>query len=307
MSEAPIGALSRDAVRQALAGPGLRFCTGPFVFNLRSPLKHVADFIGQTYRDHRLAPDDAFVDFHARVRPVRGLRSMIRAQAVFDLDGMEPFHPLALQQAVALTEWGMNWCIYSHAHYYLIIHGAVLERDGRAVLLPAPSGSGKSTLCAALMLSGWRLLSDELIIIDPQSGHIRPVCRPVSLKNESVNVIARFSPDAEITEPIPDTSKGTVAHLKPSSESCARDREVVLPRWVVFPRYQAGSSLQVSPVSRANMFMALVENAFNYHVLGRAGFELLARVADGLEGLNAQYDDLSSVISRINELADRDR
>jgi hypothetical protein len=48
----------------------------------------------------------------------------------------------------------------------------VLERGGRALLLPAPSGSGKSTLCAGLAFNGWRLLSDELALLDPcRLGH----------------------------------------------------------------------------------------------------------------------------------------
>ena len=90
----------------------------------------------------------------------------------------------------------MNWCISAHAHQFLILHAAVLERGGVALIMPAPPGSGKSTLCAALALSGWRLLSDELALIDPGSGRVWPLCRPVSLKNRSIEVIRHFAPEA---------------------------------------------------------------------------------------------------------------
>lgn len=63
----------------------------------------------------------------------------------------------------ALLQWGMNWCIAGHARHYLVLHAAVLERDGGAVVLPGDSGAGKSTLTAALMLAGRRLLLSHLL------------------------------------------------------------------------------------------------------------------------------------------------
>ena len=196
----------------------------------------------------------------------------------------------------------MNWCIYSHAHQFLIIHGAVLEKHGRAILLPAPSGSGKSTLCAALMCRGWRLLSDELILIDPETAEIHSLCRPVSLKNRSIDVMRAFAPDALITAPIPDTSKGTVAHMRPSATSFAGIQDHALPWRVVFPRYREHSATQISPLSRADTFMRLVDNAFNYTLLGTLGFRTLARVIDRVQGLDAEYSALDDIIARLDAL-----
>ncbi|TXL12561.1 hypothetical protein BMR05_15020 [Methylococcaceae bacterium HT4] len=83
----------------------------------------------------------------------------------------------------------MNWCISSQLNTYLIIHAAVIEKSGYAVIMPAPPGSGKSTLTASLIQEGWRLLSDELTIIDVQNACVVPFPRPVSLKNESIDII----------------------------------------------------------------------------------------------------------------------
>lgn len=43
----------------------------------------------------------------------------------------------------------------------LWLHAAVVERDGRAMLLCGPSGQGKSTLSTLLCERGWRLMSDD--------------------------------------------------------------------------------------------------------------------------------------------------
>ena len=82
------------------------------------------------------------------------------------------------------------------------------------IIMPGVPGAGKSTLCAALGLTGWRILSDEHALIQPGTAQVVPLCRPVSLKNESIEVIRSFDPGAIFGPVSKDTHKGTVAHMK---------------------------------------------------------------------------------------------
>lgn len=68
-------------------------------------------------------------------------------------------------------------------HDLLFVHAAVVQCDGRAFLLAAPSGSGKSTLCWALLHHGFRLMSDELAPVEPQTLRIKPFPLAVTLKS----------------------------------------------------------------------------------------------------------------------------
>ena len=191
---------------------------------MQSDLANVRRGLGLLYSDFQVEQDAGFRDFHVSVNRARGPRRWFRPQVNFHFDSSTPFKPLPADQAFAQLEWGMNWCIAGQAHHYLLLHAAVLERNGRAVILPGDPGAGKSTLTAALMLSGWRLLSDELTMIDRDDGLVVPLARPVSLKNESIEVIRSFDSRAVFGDIAHDTHKGTVSHLRASEDSVKRMR-----------------------------------------------------------------------------------
>jgi HprK-related kinase A len=291
-----------EAFALALAG-GIRVRTGKVVTCIRSELPRVAAGLFMHYAQHSIEPADSFADFHVRVDRPRSLRRWLRPQVQFYFDEYPPFRPLPLDQAFPMLEWGLNWCVSAHCHQYLAIHAAVVERGGRALVLPAPPGTGKSTLCAGLVSRGWRLLSDELALID-RDGSLVPLARPISLKNASIGVIRGFAQDAAIGPAVRDTVKGTVAHMAPPPESVRRSDESASPAWIVFPRYQVGAAAALTPLPRARAFMALVQNAFNYGLHGRHGFDLLAEFVEHSRCHEFVYQELEEAAAVFQRLAD---
>jgi HprK-related kinase A len=297
-----LGDLSLLQLRHRLADNDLALRTGPFVTRIHSPMPQVADGLLRLYADFQLDAGE-FCDFHVRVGPPPGPRRWLRPQINFWLDGHSPFKPLPADHAFALLEWGLNWCVAGHAHHYLMLHAAVLEKNGRAVVLPGDPGAGKSTLTAALMLSGWRLLSDEITLVDRNDGLLVGLARPVSLKNASIDVIRQAFPDVVIGAPAYDTHKGTVAHVRPSADSVARVGEKAQPAWVVFPRWREDSPARLSRHSRADAFLHTASHAFNYSLLGGLGFELNAALMDACECHDFEYSRLDDALRIFAELA----
>lgn len=257
---------------------------------IQSPLTAVHDGVQLLYSDYPVQNAEFFADYHVRVFPPSGLRRYWRKQVLFAADQFQPFKPLPLAQALPFFEWGLNWCISGFAHQYLIIHAAVVEKQGATLVLPGEPGAGKSTLCAALVLSGWRLLSDELTLIDRQSGLIVPVPRPVSLKNDTIDIIKQAFPASVFSPTVHDTLKGAVALMKPPTASVQQMAVAAKPALVIFPRYQELAELALSQVNKGEGFMRLAGLSFNYPVLGAEGFRVLTRYAEQCSFFDFVYD-----------------
>lgn len=296
-----LGELSDASLRAALSGEGLILATGPFRCRIASRAGGVFYGLRTLYPDFEVF-DEGFCDFSIRVDRVKGLRAYWRPQIGFSLDGFSPFKPLAADHAYPLLEWGMNWCIAGHAHHYLLLHAAVLERNGRAIVMPGQPGAGKSTLTAALALSGYRLLSDEMTIIDRDTGLLVPLTRPVSLKNKSIDIVRSFCADAVFGEVAYDTHKGTVAHLRPPQASVANAHLHAMPAFVVHPRWEAGSEATLTPRPKSDAFIRTAEHAFNYELLGSTGFDLMATLIDRCECYDFRYSRLNDAIAMFDVL-----
>jgi len=283
---------------------GIHYRTGPFVIRLRSKLTDLIDLLHQFYGAAWAQTDPAIAHFLIEVDRVPGIRGHWRPQAQFRIDDLQPFEPYPLEQSFPLLEWGLNWCIGTRAHRYLMLHAGVLERGGRALILPGMPGSGKSTLSAALAYRGWRFLTDEIGLIDPRSGDLFPLPRVVPLKNRSIPVIRDYLPEAFLGPVFKKTRKGDVAHLRPPRESIERQTESAHPRWVIFPRFVQGLSVpRLTALEKSLGFTRLAQNSFNYRLMAETGFRALTRLIRECDCYSLDYADLDSAIALIDALS----
>jgi HprK-related kinase A len=290
-----LASLPPEALHARLRGGFLALRMGPFAVGIHSPLPQVQQGIRQLYGDFSLADEDDFLDYRVAVSSPLS-RRWLKPQAVFSFEGRVPFTPLPASQAFPMLEWGLNWVISNHAHQYLIIHAAVLEKRGRGLVMAAPPGSGKSTLCAALAAAGWRLLSDELALVSLADGRLTSLARPISLKNCSIDIVRGLSPEIVLSASCRDTAKGTVAHMKPPASSVLESGEAAEPAWIVFPKYEAAAPLQVGHPGKGEAFIELVRNTFNYPILAKDGFQAMCKLVERCSVARVTYSSLTDVL-----------
>ena len=251
------------------------------------------------YGAFRVEPDDSITDASVILRQARGARRVLGPQIELWLDGSRPFEPYPRDTALLLMEWGVNFALAKRLHCHLLLHSGVVEMHGRAVVIPAMPGSGKSTLTAALSHRGFRLLSDEFGVVRLSDSCLLPLLRPVALKNESIDVIARFAPDAILGPRFPKTRKGTVAHLALDASTVDERHTAAQPAVVVFPRYDPSVGFALDSVPKARAFARLAVNSFNYEILGPDAFDALGRLVAASDCYELRYSDLDRAIDAI--------
>lgn len=298
-----LATLSKKAVIRSLNSGGLRLKVGGFNVSLSSPIQEVAEHLLCLYGAFDVINDHDFIDFYTSLAPPSKLRCYFRPQVNFSFDGHVPFKPLPYNQASAMFEWGLNWCIANHSHQYLVIHAAVVECNGQAFIFPGTPGSGKSTLCAALVCSGWRLLSDEMTLLSVADGLVYPVPRPISLKNRSLDVILNFSPDVIMGPVVNETAKGAIGHVRPPDESVDLGEIPAKPAKLIFPKYLEGSKTDLTPLSKSRALLKVAENCFNYNILGVQGFNSAGDLIDASDCYEFNYSCLEEAVALFTELA----
>ena len=295
--------LSPAELSRLLRGEGLCLRIGRFVARVQSSLARVADHIAMLYRHWPLEQQNEFADFRVRLASGPGLRRFRRESCRLLVDG-EQWATFVPRLAPAYLEWGLNWCLFRRVYQYVVIHAAAVERDGLALILPAASGSGKSTVCAALVHRGWRLLSDELALVSPETGLVHAAAKPICLKNESLAAIRRFAPAARFGPAYHTPEDNTaISHLCPPTNTLIGLDVPARPELLIFPRYTAGASTSLDPVPRGTAFMHVAQAGFNYTALGRRGFQTVGRLIDDCDSYSLVYSDLDDAIPRIDELA----
>lgn len=301
-----VEALPLTEFRARLRAGGLGLRIGPFDFCIRARVAGIYEPLHTLYSGYPVLDHERVFSAHVRLQETRALRPGLARRVRFLVDGRMPHEDMPAQQAVAVLEWGINLVIALRFHCFLMLHAAVLERNGHALLMPAAPGCGKTTLCAALSHRGWRLLSDEFGLLRPGTASLLPIPRPMPLKNESIGVIRAFLPEATFGPGIPGTRKGTVAHVRPPASSFEGASRPAPGRWIVFPQWVAGAPLSLRPMSKAEGFMNLATNAFNYEKQGEAGFESVRSLVDRARCFSLVYSNLGDAVDILGRLADDD-
>ncbi len=288
-------------IRKATRCGKLRLHIGRFTLKVSSVLPEFESALRQLYAHYPSSLEGGAYDYDVDISPPSFLRRWVRRNSLFHLSGEAPFLPMEVGHAHALFEWGLNWTLGSYAHNFLILHSAVVELDGCGVLLAASSGSGKSTLAAELALQGWRLLSDEMALID-EDLRLVPCARPISLKNQSIEVIRARHPGASLGPLARDTHKGCIAHLPAPNASVVRNLEPATPKLIIFPKWTAEAPLRLEPIGSGQAALRLIDQSFNYPVLGLQGFERMVDLVDAAPAWELEYSSLDDARMTLAQL-----
>jgi HprK-related kinase A len=273
---------------------------GPMGFRIGSAWSQPIDAVRALYADYPPLGDDV-PDFTVRLEPETRLRRWIRPSVAIRGDYMLPDAvPMALRHGLLAAEMGMNLQMAMGQRKYLLLHAASVERDGKVLIVTGESGAGKSTLSALLGEHGWRFMGDEFALIDPETGLAHPFPRPVSLKNQAINVMAEIVGAARLGPEMKDTPKGDIRHLTPSKAAIAAMTTPGKPAMILFPRF--GHDAAVRAMGESEVFVRLTQASTNYVYLGERGFTALTTLVKNTPVRAIDYPDTATALSLVETL-----
>jgi len=293
--------IPRNDLAQRLRSEGIHLNSGAFTTELTIEIPDLVDPFATMYARYPVEDPPGIDDARVRILAPSRWRRHFQRQAMALAEDIV-FERVPVAQSYTLLETALNWGVAASDVSPLVIHSAVLERDGRALIMPAPSGSGKSTLCAALAWRGWRLLSDEMAVFCFEDGRVRPNPRPVSLKNKAIGLIAAFEPKAHISPTYHGTHKGDIAYMEPPPAAIERAQETAVPALVVAPTYREGASATLKQLEKTKGFRWLADNSVNYSSMLKTGFEMLTGIVERCGIYLLSYSDLEEAIAVIDRL-----
>lgn len=268
----------------------------PFRFSIETDSQLTYQNLIHLYPPELISEDpDKLADYSVRLLRSQGLRKYLKPQVNFHADCTEPFRPLKLSQSYAFCEWGMNYMIAANEMQHVIVHSAALAIDNQAIVFPAPPGSGKSTLTSYLSHHGWRLLTDEMTLITPNSLTLTPFVRPICLKNNSIELAKSWFKTGQFSSIAKDTHKGDVIHLSPPKDSWQLRKQPATIKAIVFPKYSRDIQLDIYALNKTQAFMQLADNAFNFGVLKNQGFLTLSQIIDQVDSYEVYYNDIEQL------------
>jgi hypothetical protein len=199
----------------------------------------------------------------------------------------------------------LEWAIASVAvdvlgEGYLLLHAAVLARDGRAIVLPGGSGSGKSTLAAGLAAAGFQLGSDEVAVIDPLSLDVLPFVRGICVKEGSRAPLASAYPSVLTDAPHHRFGGEEVWYLCPSPDAWLPAPTPI--RSIVVPRYVKDAETRFEPLARSAALQLLLQQSFSVPKHGSFGIGTLTDLLQDVDCYRLTFSSLDEAIGHVTDL-----
>jgi hypothetical protein len=190
------------------------------------------------------------------------------------------------REALEWLLWYVNRLVVGASGEYLLVHAASVEIDGRAVLLPGASGAGKSTISAALVLDGFRYVTDELVALTANGDCVVAFPRSLNLDRGSLLALAAMS----FVAPLPESG---VLHLSPEAlRPGVADRSV--PSMVVFPHHRPKGVSSLHVLADEDALFELMTHTVNLDDHGGRGMQVLGHLVERCPCYRLEVVDLVS-------------
>ena len=306
MIEASIKDIEKKALNEALKAGSLEILLGPFSARIQGTDSSLVEFLYDAYRDVGARTELCDVtDIALKIGPPSWIRKYIRPQVICDPGFQVPVLPLPSHMSALALEMGMNLGVALKCCRYVTFHAGAVANEKGGILISADSGGGKSTLTASLMEEGYRLLSDEFGLLNMDDASLVAYPRPVSLKNQSIEIVRELSGSDWISSVLEGTPKGRIAYRRVRPGDIEGANKPATPRLILFPNYHPEGEHYARAVPSSEAMMRMIPSSINYHLLGERAYSALVRLMDTATAYEIGYKSTEQAHIIVSDLAEK--
>lgn len=180
------------------------------------------------------------------------------------------------------------------------LHASAVGRGDHCLIFSGDCGAGKTTLTLGMVHAGFEFLVDDMVPIDAGDHSIWPLPLAMSLKEGTVELARSLFPDINALPAVP-TDRGPVRYFFPSSQARPWAKGGLPAAAMIFPRYEAGADLCLSPLDRIQALQRLANNGSSLDIDGRH----LQKTLNWLETIpcfDLHYSHLDDAVRRLADL-----
>lgn len=159
-------------------------------------------------------------------------------------------------------------------HYYQIHSGGVVK-DGRAMIFVGRSGMGKTTLSLALLIKGFKILGDDVNLINPDSMTVVPYPRNFIIKEGTENLLPGIAGFKNGTRDYFMEERGKIWYLDPSLAGDRWETQGVRLGKVFILERTNSKKTSIAPMGKVDSVMAFMKNVLNISRFGENGIRFL--------------------------------
>jgi hypothetical protein len=209
-----------------------------------------------------------------------------------------------LQRLAPTVYEAVNALVLRKLDFLLALRAAGIERDGRAMLLVGESRSGKTVLTAAMLQEGWDYLSDDVVLLDRGTCHIRGLGMSLALRRGGWELISSRVSDHQAPRQHLHVDGQIVSYLPPPppKRSAFRPRAVA---WIVFLRRVQIADAAFSNLRTDEGLRRLMEHlGDNPKALLPEDIHRLIEWSSEVQWFELKLSDLGQAVASLHEIAE---
>lgn len=218
-----------------------------------------------------------------------------------ETSSMIPVRAESRETAILYLEYdSLEWLLHN-CRETIVVHAALLAKNGKGVVIVGPSFAGKSTLATALWRNGWSLMSDDLVFIDTPTSTAVPAPRRVSLRSGSRELVGESAwNEFSQTPSCVKSNKGLFFH---PHEVTGKQKEKMTALSAIF--FLARIDIVVGPaevrsINPAKGALSLLPYAFNVRTLPFVeGLRRITPLLDEVPAYDIGRGDLAEMVSAV--------